>query len=117
MTPTDRDRVRILHMLEATERALELSRGKPLADLPPEHETALAVVRLLEILGEAARAVSNELKTRYPELPWREMAGLRNRLVHEYFEVDMAIVATIVEKELPPLRHRLHALLKRWETP
>ena len=117
MTPIDRDRVRILHMLEATERALELARGKSLADLPPEHETALAIVRLLEILGEASRAVSKELKTRHPELPWYEMSVLRNRLIHEYFEVDMAIVAAIVEKELPPLRDRLRTLLEQWETP
>ena len=99
-------------MQMAVHRALELAKSTPVAALAPEDETALAIVRLLEILGEAARSVSSEFKAAHPEIPWREMAGLRNKLIHEYFDVDMAIVAAIVENELPDLAKKLEDLLR-----
>ncbi len=105
------DRVQLLHMRDAARRALELSEGKRLYELSPDHETALAVVRLLEILDEAARGVSEELRVRFPEVPWREVAATRNRLIHEYFEVDMAIVAAIVEEDLPALLAHVERVL------
>jgi uncharacterized protein with HEPN domain len=98
-------------MRDAARRTLELARGKEVANLQPEDETALALVRLLEILGEAARTVSSELKTRYPEVPWREVADTRNRLLHEYFDVDMEIVAAIVRDDLPLLLQHIEHIL------
>nr|WP_253730232.1 HepT-like ribonuclease domain-containing protein [Thermus scotoductus] len=72
-------------MLDAAKRIQELSLHVDLAALAPEDITALAVVRLLEIIGEAAKGLSPELQGRYPHVPWRSIAGLRNRLIHEYF--------------------------------
>jgi len=97
-------------MQMAAQRALELAKSTPVAALAPEDETALAIVRLLEIPGEAARSVSSEFKAAH-----REMAGLRNKLIHEYFDVDMEIVAAIVEDELPALAKKLEDLLRSGE--
>lgn len=111
------DTARIRHMLDAARRALELVRGKPIAELPPEDETALALARLLEILGEAARQVTPATRLRHPTIAWRDIADTRNRIIHEYFDVDLEIIAAIVAHDLPDLIPALevvlHELLER----
>ncbi|ADW21402.1 MULTISPECIES: DUF86 domain-containing protein [Thermus] len=109
------DQARLLHMLDAAKRIQELSLHVDLAALAPEDITALAVVRLLEIIGEAAKGLSPELQGRYPHVPWRSIAGLRNRLIHEYFDVDMEIVAAIAQKDIPVLIQQLEAILAEEE--
>ncbi|MGC8967494.1 MAG: DUF86 domain-containing protein [Thermus sp.] len=111
------DRTRLLHMRDACRRALEIAQGKNLRSLAPEEETSLALVRLLEILGEAARGVSEDLKRLHPEVPWREIVATRNLLIHEYFGVDMEVVAAIVEQDLPSLLERLEGLLAALDEP
>lgn len=72
---------------------------------------ALALVRLLEIIGEASRNVSAETRLAYPDVPWQQMAATRNRLIHGYFDVDFDIVWAIVAVDLPPLIPRLHEIV------
>ncbi len=76
------DAARLRHMLDAARRALELAQGKKVSSLDPEAETALALTRLLEILGEAAKNVTPETQVRHPEVPWRDIADTRNRIIH-----------------------------------
>ena len=83
--------------------------------LDPDNETALALARLLEIMGEAAGRVTRELRGRYPEIPWRDIGDTRNRVIHQYFDVDMEIVEAIVRNDLPPLAERLEAILREME--
>lgn len=104
-------------MRDACRRALEIARGKDLRSFVPEEETSLALVRLLEILGEAARGISEDFRRLHPEIPWREIVATRNLLIHEYFGVDMEVVATILEQDLPPLLERLEALLATLDQP
>jgi uncharacterized protein with HEPN domain len=73
--------------------------------------SALAVVRLLEILGEAARHVGDDIKVAYPEIPWQQIAATRNHLIHGYFDVDMDIAWTIASQDLPRLVSRLEKIL------
>jgi uncharacterized protein with HEPN domain len=99
-------------MRDACRRALEIAQSKDLSALSPEEETSLALVRLLEILGEAARGISENLKSLHPEIPWREIVATRNLLIHEYFGVDMGVVAAILEQDLPSLLERLEFILQ-----
>jgi uncharacterized protein with HEPN domain len=98
-------------MRDAARRAVELSRGKEVGGLDPDDETALALARLLEILGEAAARAAPELRERHPEIPWRDIADTRNRVIHKYFDIDLEIVGAIVRDDLPALVGQLEAIL------
>ncbi len=71
-----------------------------------------AVIRNLQIIGEATKKISNEIRQKEKDIPWREMAGLRDVLTHDYFGVDLKIVWNVIEKELPTIRVYLEKLLK-----
>ena len=68
-----------------------------------DKKTANAVVRSLEIIGEAASKIPPEIKHNYSEIPWKQVIGIRNKLIHEYFGVDLEIVWVVITEELPPL--------------
>ena len=108
---SQRDRVRLDHMLEHAREAITLTRGKSRADLDSDRVLSLALVRLLEIVGEAAGRVSEEAYARYPEIPWPEIIGLRNRLVHGYDAVDYDILWQIINDDLPALVALLESAL------
>ena len=72
-----------------------------------DNRTVDAVVRNLEIIGEAATRIPEEFKAGHPEVPWRRIVGLRNRIVHEYFGVDIGIVWSVVSHDLPQLRSKI----------
>ena len=72
----------------------------------------LGLTRLLEIVGEAANLVSEETQDKYPQLPWRQMVGLRHRLIHGYDEVDLDILWDIVQVDLPPLIAELEEIVE-----
>ncbi len=80
-----------------------------LADL----KTQDAVIRNIEIIGEAAKSLSTKLRESYPDMPWKSMAGVRVRLIHHYFGVNLDIVWTIVTEELPALETQITALLQK----
>lgn len=70
-----------------------------------------AVVRNIEIIGEASRRVPHDVQDRHSKIPWKKIAGIRNRIVHEYFGVDISIIWFIVTNELTPLRRELETIL------
>ena len=90
-------------MLDAARQATKFAEGRVRFDLDGDLMFALATVRLLEIVGEAARYVSEEFRQRTPHIPWKQIAGTRDRLIHGYFEVDLDIVWSIVKDDLPGL--------------
>jgi uncharacterized protein with HEPN domain len=106
------DAIRLRHMLDAVNKALEFSRGKDRSALDKDEVLALALVRLLEIIGEAAVNVSQATKDAHPSFPWRAMSSTRNRLIHGYFDVDYDIVWNIVSKDLPPTVSQIEEILK-----
>jgi uncharacterized protein with HEPN domain len=112
MTMID-DETRVRHMLSAARRAIDLLRERERSDLDDDDVLALAVVRLLEILGEASRAISADLRAGYPHIPWQQMVGTRNRVIHAYFNVDLDIVWGIVRQELPVLVRDLEEMMAR----
>lgn len=98
-------------MLDAAQRAIAIGEIAPSDGLDPNDVHSLAIVRLLEILGEAAARVGEDTRQRDPAIPWRQIADTRNRLIHGYFDVDMGLVRTIVAIELPNLVTRLSQIL------
>jgi len=77
-----------------------------------DKKTQDAVVRNLEIIGEAAKNISEELKKKYPQIRWKELAGVRDKLIHHYFGVNFDIVWNIVKQELPELLSQLEEILR-----
>ncbi len=106
------DIVRVRHMLDFAKKAVQFTRGHSRANLDSNEMLALATIHLVEIIGEAARTVSGELRQRYPEVPWESISGTRNRLAHGYIDVDLDIIWTIVSKDLPPLIRQLTRILQ-----
>ena len=82
----------VRHMLDHAREAVTLAQGKGRADLDDDRLLELALVRLLEVIGEAASRVSGEDRARYPEVPWPQIVSLRNRLIHGYDAVDLDIL-------------------------
>ena len=73
---------------------------------------ALSLVQLIEIVGEAATQVTREFQNQHPEIPWAQIVGMRNRLIHAYFDIDMDRVWKIVKDDLPPLLVKLEKMIK-----
>lgn len=105
------DAVRLQHMLDAASKAVTFCEGLNMDEFQKDELRNLAVVRLLEVVGEAAGAVTQESKQALPDFPWRHMVAMRNRLIHGYFDVDPEIVWDTVENDLPPLVSKLRELL------
>lgn len=97
------DAVRVRHILDAAREASAFVEGRSRSDLDADHMLGLALVRLLEIIGEAARGVSGTLREAHPEVAWNKMAGMRDRLIHGYFDVNLDIVWETVTRDLPLL--------------
>lgn len=106
------DKVRVRHILDASRESLEFVKGRARADLDSDRKLNLALVRLLEVIGEASRGLSEEFRTQHPELPWQKMVGMRNRLIHGYYDVDLDVVWETVTEDLPGLINKLENTLR-----
>jgi uncharacterized protein with HEPN domain len=103
--------VRLRHMLDAAREAVQMARDKTRAALDTDRPLNLSLVRLLEIVGEAASRVPASDRATYSSIPWVQIVGLRNRLIHGYDNVDFDILWQIVTQDLPPLIAELEKLL------
>jgi uncharacterized protein with HEPN domain len=110
MTRRD-DQLSIRQMLDHAVEALELTNGRTRGDLDNDRVFALALTRLLEIIGEAAGRVSAPAQNKHPGIAWSSIVGLRNRLIHGYDEVDFDILWKIFKDDLPPLVAELRLIL------
>jgi uncharacterized protein with HEPN domain len=109
----DEDEVRVRHMLDAAREAILFSDGRTGEDLNRDRMFLLSVVKEIEIIGEAASRLSTEARAAMPEVPWRDVIGMRNRLTHGYFDWDTKRIWTTVVSDLPDLVHRLEEALSR----
>lgn len=103
------DSERVADMLEAAEK-LEEQGAKGRDRFDHDEIVQLALVHLVQIIGEAASRVSDDLRQRHPEIPWRHVVGMRNRVVHGYFEVDLDLLWAVVTLDVPKLRAQLAAI-------
>jgi uncharacterized protein with HEPN domain len=97
------DLTRLKHIKQAIFEIQCFVANRSKTDLATERMLSLALVKLIEIIGEAANHISEPKQNQYPEIPWRKMVGMRNRLSHAYFEVDLEIVWQVVSKDLPEI--------------
>ena len=104
------DRVRLRHMVEAAEAAVQFLAGRQRIDLEEDRMLLFALVRAIEVLGEAASQISAETRATHTDMPWRAIIGMRNRLMHAYFEIKTEIVWQTVPQEIPALLSQLRVL-------
>jgi uncharacterized protein with HEPN domain len=97
------DDIRVQHMIDAAEAALRFVKGRKRDDLTRDELLVFGLVRAIQVIGEAAARVSPEGRMKLPEVPWKEIVGMRNRLVHAYFDVDLGILWDTVTVALPDL--------------
>lgn len=106
------DRVFLLHIRDAIDQVIEYTAGGRDAFLR-DRKTQDAVVRNLEIIGEAVKRLSPTLRAAHPDVPWKRIAGTRDKMIHDYFGVDWPLVWQVVEKELPVLAEEVRAILSK----
>ena len=102
-------------MLHEAQVALEFVADKGFADFEKDTQCQYAVIRAIEIIGEAASQVSEEFKESHPELPWRRIIGTRNRLIHGYGDIVLSLVWEVVETHLPALIKTIEPLVPMTE--
>ena len=107
------DRIRLSHMLEAIADAQAFMLGRNRPDLDNDKMLVYAVLRAVEIVGEAASKVTAATQAAAPQIPWSAIVGMRHRLVHAYARVDLDIVWKTVQQDLPPLKATIKAALAR----
>ncbi len=100
-------------VIEHSRRAIALAKGRKAEDLDEDEMVGLALVRLLEVTGEAASQLPPELRARHSDIPWRDLIDLRNVLIHAYHRIDYRIVWEIVTEQLPSLVVAVEAALAR----
>lgn len=107
------DAIRLGHMLDHAVEAVEMCAGKSRADLDTNRQLNLALVRLIEVIGEAANRVSKAGQDQHASIPWRQIISMRNRIVHGYDSVDFDILWAVIRDDLPPLIVTLKSALNR----
>lgn len=103
--------VYLRQMLDFAKEAVAFSEGHTRADLDNNRMLNLALVHLLELIGEAANRVPREQQAQYPNLPWSQMIAMRHRLIHGYDVINLNIVWNVVTQDLPPLVEQLENIL------
>lgn len=102
-----RDKERLNHMLAAADRVIRYTSGKTFEDLKSDDMMYYAVVKNIEIIGEASNLLSAEFIAAHPATPWKQVKGMRNYIVHEYFQIDDVVVWGVVSKDIPELRKQI----------
>ena len=97
------DMVYVCHILDAAHKALLFTQNHTRKEMDTNEMLSLSLVRLLEIIGEAANVVSTDFREKHSHIPWKKMIGLRNRLIHGYFDINLDIIWDTVVEDLPPL--------------
>jgi len=110
MTGQRDERLYLTDIRDAIQKVLDYTAGGRDAFLS-DPKTQDAVVRNIEIMGEAVKSVSDATRMAHPEIPWRDISDMRNKAIHDYFRVDLRVVWDVVERDLPALRQQIEVLL------
>lgn len=99
-------------ILEAIKKIEDFTHGMSLGSFKQDLKTIDAVVRNIEVIGEAAKKIPNELRVQHPKVPWKQIVGARDKVIHEYFGVDLDIIWKTVVEDLPVFKQQIENLLK-----
>ena len=102
-----RDRERLEHIMAAIDRIIRYTSNKSYEDIVSDDMMYYAVVKNIEIIGEAANMLTKEFQEYHPETPWKMVKGMRNYIVHEYFQIDDIVVWDVVKNNIPELRKQV----------
>jgi len=110
-----RDKAYLKHILDAISNIEKFIEGIEKEDFLSNVEKQYAVLRGLEIIGEATKNLSEKLKAKYPQIPWKEIVGMRDKLIHQYFGVNLDLVWETIKTKLPELKNQILRILKEIE--
>jgi len=99
-------------IIEAMEKAEAFSRDMSQEDFLTDEKTIYATVRAIEIVGEASKNIPKHVREKYPDLPWRQMSGMRDKLIHAYFGVDAAVIWKTVKEDIPKIKISLDRVIR-----
>lgn len=106
-------RVFLDDILEAVRKVREYTEGLSYEQFSADQKTVHAVVWNLQIIGEATKNLPREIRSRYPDLPWRDMAGLRDVIVHQYFGIKLDVIWKIIRNDVPLLESRIRGVIEQ----
>ena len=109
------DEIRLRHMLDAAREAVAFAQGRMRVDLRIDRQLALALVKDIEIVGEAAAAVTDSTQAELTDIPWQQIIAMRNRLIHAYYDVNLDLVWQTIQQDLPSLIASLEQALQSYE--
>ncbi|MEI6512398.1 MAG: HepT-like ribonuclease domain-containing protein [bacterium] len=110
------DVVRLQHMLDAAHKIEQFMQGRNKEYVANDELLLLAILRLLEIIGEAAKSLETKTRDAYPNIPWKQITGTRDRLIHGYFDVDFNVVWSIISQDIPQLIPELNILIQELQS-
>jgi len=106
----DRDKLFLLHIRDAIEKIESYMEEGTFSEFARKNLLFDAVVREIEIIGEAANHLSGDFIEKHPEIPWKEITGIRNKLIHDYWQLDLQVIWDTLQKDLPKLKEQILAL-------
>lgn len=113
MRERSRDKIRLEHILQAIERINRYTKGKTFDDFIADDMMYYAVVKNIEILGEASNMLTEEFRKAHPNTPWKQVNGMRNYIVHEYFQVDNTVVWDVIKHDLSVLEKQIIEYIRK----
>ncbi len=105
----------IQDVIDAMRKGMKFVEGMEYEDFIGDDKTVFAVIRAIEVIGEVVKNIPEDVKKKHPEIPWRDMAGMRDKLIHGYFGVDLRRVWKTVKEEIPPLKPLFEKMLRDLE--
>jgi len=108
------DKTRIHHIFDAILKLERFSQGRKREDLDSDDMLLFAMMKALELAGEAASRISPEFKSQHSEIPWKEIITIRNRLIHGYFDIDHDILWNIFTSDIPSFKSKLEVIIKNF---